>query len=608
MNPDSFSPPRLLWQEGILHSLDYADVYHQREGALAESDHVFIQGNGLPQRFAQHREFVLVELGFGTARNFLNTWRRFDGEHLTYIATELHPIDIATLLQLHAGGPLQSWSEKLAAHWPLAVPGVHSLELEARVRLILLWGDSCSMLERLDLEVHAWYLDGFSPRLNPAMWSEAICRHIARLSGHHTTLASYSVAAGLRHALDRVGFVCQRRPALGRKRHCLQAHFQGSWRPCRPPGYQGGTTDLSRPRRVVIIGAGLAGCAVAHALRTSLFAGEIIVIDARGLAQAASGNPYGLAAIRAHDWRHLPDAWRPTAFMHAERSLRHSPWPLTQGHWEAGTPPELPWAEQVLDKEERSGFFRQRYSASLSPAALCRYWLGDVPLLISHMVALEQSSSGNYLLRDAHGQSLSADAVVLAGGADLDLSAYPLPLQRVAGQVEYGPWPGKDDAWQGHSYALAHAGLLLYGASFDAHHLQETVSAADRAHNDTALAQLLPDVDASQAQGQRQSRRSLRLMSRDHLPAIGACPDLTRASLLYQDLEHGWRRHHVAPTYPGHLYLSLGHGSHALSQVDLAATHIVAQMLAHTSPLHLPLQRQIHPLRWLLRDLQRRRS
>ncbi len=606
MNPGVFSPPRLLWQEGVLWSLDYADVYHQREGALAESDHVFIQGNDLPRRFSEHREFVLVELGFGTARNFLNTWRHFDGEHLTYIATELHPIDIATLLQLHAGGPLQSWCEKLAAHWPLAVPGVHSLELEARVRLILLWGDSCSMLDRLDLEVHAWYLDGFSPPRNPTMWHEKLCQNIARLSGRDTTLASYSVAAELRRNLDSVGFVCQRRPALGQKRHCLQARYQGSWQTRRAPGYQGPAT-MPRPRRVVIVGAGLAGCAVAASLRHSLYDGEILLIDARGLAQGASGNPYGLAAIRASDWRQLPDAWRPIAFMHAERSLRHTPWPLVQGHWEAGITPQIPGHEEIFDTVQRAGFFRQRWSASLPPVALCRYWLDDLPLHTYRMVDLRQSSDGGYILYDEHGQSINADAVVLAGGADFDLPAYPLPLRRVAGQVEYAPWSGDDDAWQGDSYALARDGLLLYGASFDAQNLQETPLAADSARNDAALQKLLPDADAAYQRDLRQSRRSLRLMSRDHLPAIGACPDLTQARHLYQDLQHGWRRHHQAPVYPGHLYLSLGHGSHGLSQVNLAATHIVAQMLGHTSPLHLPLQQQIHPLRWTLRELQRRR-
>ena len=53
MNP----PPPLLPAEpvfrpdGTLYSPQYEDVYASADGALAEAEHVFLRGNGLPERW-----------------------------------------------------------------------------------------------------------------------------------------------------------------------------------------------------------------------------------------------------------------------------------------------------------------------------------------------------------------------------------------------------------------------------------------------------------------------------------------------------------------------------------------------------------------------------
>ncbi len=604
MNSSAFSAARLSWQEGGLYSQDYADVYHQRDHALAESEHVFLAGNGLPDRFAEHDEFVIAELGFGTGRNFLNTWRHFHGQHLTYVATELHPIDAQSLAHIHASGPLHEYAQRLLKRWPLCLPGIHAIELTAQVRLILLWGDSLDMLRRLDLEVHAWYLDGFAPRKNPAMWSAEICQEIARLSGPHTRLGSYSVAAEVRQRLSEHGFICTRRPGLGHKRHCLQAFYQGPWRTVRAPAY----IDPPRwpqPHRVLILGAGLAGCAVAHALRRSLYRGDIVLIDGRGIAQGGSGNRVGRAVLRARDWQGLPDAWRAHAFLYAERAWRESPWDLRQGWWEAGEAPSWAYAEKPFSAAGRPGFFRHLFGAQLSPLQLCQHWSRDIELKIMQVSSITGLAQGCYQLQDATGYSIQGDALILAGGAYLEPRWQPAGLQKVAGQVECLPWSGARDMWGGSSYAIADGEHLLYGASFDRQDSREEPCDLDSQANDAALQRLHITAGPLHLPAQRQRRRSLRLMSPDHLPLLGACPDLPQAEQDYADLRHGWRRHHQAPTYAPHFYLNLAHGSHGLSQVELAADHIVAQLLAQTSPLQLPHLRQIHPLRLLLRQLKR---
>ena len=74
----------------------YGDVYHPRIGTMAQARHVFLQGNGLPGRWAGRADFVVLELGFGLGNNFLATWEAWRRDparcrRLHYVAVELHP-------------------------------------------------------------------------------------------------------------------------------------------------------------------------------------------------------------------------------------------------------------------------------------------------------------------------------------------------------------------------------------------------------------------------------------------------------------------------------------------------------------------------------------
>ena len=87
--------------------------------------------------------------------------------------------------------------------------------------LHLVFGDALECLPKLDAEVDAFYLDGFSPAKNPDLWSPELCRSLHRLAVPGATLATWSVAGAVRRALSDAGFAVEKRPGFAEKRQML---------------------------------------------------------------------------------------------------------------------------------------------------------------------------------------------------------------------------------------------------------------------------------------------------------------------------------------------------------------------------------------------------
>ena len=62
--------PHLEWREdGVPRAQDMDDVYYSTSSGLDETREVFFAGCGLPERWADRRQFTVAELGFGTGLN-----------------------------------------------------------------------------------------------------------------------------------------------------------------------------------------------------------------------------------------------------------------------------------------------------------------------------------------------------------------------------------------------------------------------------------------------------------------------------------------------------------------------------------------------------------
>src|SRR5688500_13055850 len=129
-------------------SAQFDDIYFTADDGLAETRHVFLAGNNLPEAWSNRDRFTIAETGFGTGLNFLETWTRFEktadsGAILDYVSFELYPWSAKEIRESlsHWSGEFGGRLEKLVRSYPLRIPGWHRVDLGPRVRLTLVFDD-----------------------------------------------------------------------------------------------------------------------------------------------------------------------------------------------------------------------------------------------------------------------------------------------------------------------------------------------------------------------------------------------------------------------------------------------------------------------------------
>lgn len=252
-------------EHGVAENPEYNDVYHSLSGAMGQADSVFLDGNGLPERWRGRAQFTICETGFGLGNNFLTTWYRWRQDtqrshKLHFVSFEAHPLYPTDLeLQLQRTAPeLQPLAQKLIQQWPHLLPGVHRLEFDGGdVTLTLVFGRIEKTASLVDVRADAFFLDGFSPRLNPAMWTPFVFSQLVRMAAPAATLATWCTAGAVRRGLQNAGFILEKRPGFAFKREMLMGQLRS---------HLGRSATGQQPQKVAVVGAGIVGAATAHAL------------------------------------------------------------------------------------------------------------------------------------------------------------------------------------------------------------------------------------------------------------------------------------------------------------------------------------------------------
>jgi len=678
MHPDSASPPLLQphaslgWAgDDTPYSDQFHDVYFSRDDGLAESEHVFLQQNRLAERWqalspGRDSVFVIGETGFGSGLNFILAWRLFlrrapASARLIFRSLEAFPMSRESLTRALARWPeLAPEAAALAEAWPPPVRGLHTLEFnQGRISLQLYLGDVVDALDamlaaddpglqaRASARVDAWFLDGFAPARNPAMWTEAVLARVAALSREGATLATFTVAGEVRRALERAGFALGKCPGYGTKREMLRGELldrvNPRWEPRqRETPWHFAAVAAGPARHAIVIGAGIAGCATAASLARRGW--RVRVLDsADGPAGAGSGNPQAalFAQLPARDTPHGEFALH--AYLYATRFYPALLAGITAAMSRCGLlqlyGPEDAKALKTLsdryadarelvrfvDAGEASRICGQRVafpglylpaSGWISPRAACARLLEHARIetrFSVHAVELARRAD-EWQVRSAGGEIFGAPNVVLANahGATALLTDLALPLERLRGQITQlaaSSLPGGLRCVVcGDGYVTpAHAGALCCGASFVRGDDDMRERESEHRDNIARVAALFPDFDASMPDGIVVGGRvGQRCASADRAPLLGPVPDETAFRYRYAALARNAREYiaREGAFLPG-LYLNIAHGSRGMVSAPLAAEALAAAMNSEPSPLPRRLQRALAPARFLMRRIGR---
>ena len=596
----AIAPARLSFAaDGTPYSQDYGDVYHSAEGGLAQARHVFLKGNGLPERWRGRRAFTILETGFGFGLSFLASWRAWREdparcERLHFVSIEKHPFSAPDLAFLwEKNSELKTQSQELLARWPMLVAGMHRLEFETgRVVLTLALGDIADTLPQLQLAADAIFLDGFAPAKNPEMWQPQLLRHLGRLAAPGATLATWSVAASVRAALEEAGFAVEKDQGFGGKREMLKGKLVPRVKTI---------PEKNVSRSVIVIGAGVAGAAVSERLASRGW--QVALIERHGgPAAEASGNQAGVFHPIVSPDDSLFARFTRASFL------------FLLNHWK--NLGDLQWDScgvlQLARDEEEKAAQRRAIAALAYPADYAQFdeakggilfpeggWVRPRSLVegLLSRFHLERrferevhalSFDGVWHAKDAEGRIIaSAPAVILANAADaLRLSPQPdVRLRRVRGQLTLIP------AIEGLTHVLLRGGMALpgidglsmVGASYDIDDEDPRPRADSHAGNLARLEQMLPGASRGLDPEKLEGRVAFRAVVRDRLPMIGPIED----------------------PRGGGLYGTFAYGSRGLLWAGLGGELLASMLENEPLPVERKLAASVDPGRFALRAARR---
>lgn len=563
------------------------------------------QLQALPSHSTNH--FVIAEIGFGSALNFLSAWMAWEKyapplASLYFIAADVMPISLTDLTRSLALLPhLQDKMQLLLNAYPSLTPGFHRLVFaKGRINLLLMVGDIISNYHALlscgdnilepalrNWSVNFWFLNGTEP--SPEL------RHVMDLLSKNDTL----------------------NPPVKRIKRYTPWHL---------------TLPIQHQKHAIILGAGLAGCCTAAALANRGW--RVTLIDeAEEVGGGASGNQYAVLYPKFSVFHSPLNDFMLSAFIFAVRFYRelllHFPIgelagilqlpSKNQSHslqlqaWFARYPAlgRLVTAEQAsilagIDVKSAGVFVPDAGWIDLK--ALC-YELIQTPgitLIAKTRVELLNYNAGFWSI-DEH----RSNVLVIANGfqANQFKETAHLPLMPVFGQMTVIASNDESSKLRlplcgdGH-IVPARLGMHGIGATYHPGTVITQTMVADDLCNLSKLANMPTDGIWSLDVIDHWS--GIRAATPDYLPLVGPIADVDGFKQQLHGLTTDAKR--WIPTtgayYPG-LYACTGFGSRGLTTIPLAAENLAA-MLNHEPPsLPRSLLQALSPARFLCRSLSK---
>lgn len=552
------------WEEGNPVSRKYGDIYWHRGAPLEEKTRVFVEPllslAGKPRAQSQ---VTVCELGFGFGLNCLltaKTWQDApDSCQLNIVSIEKHPVgrqELARFLDTldfpHSAPLLQAY--------PPPYRGQHVIWLAPNIRLLLIFEDVERALGNLDAEVDCWYLDGFAPARNEAMWEPALYRKMYARSRPGAHIATYSAAGAVRRGLERAGFETGKRHGFGHKKEMLFAAKPGAWKPSTH-----GRESIS------IIGAGLAGMFCFEALKK-----RQITCD---LYDSGQAGPSAIPQLTV-----LPQLARAAETRYrfslvASQFMQDAPGFHPSGlHWIGRTEEETlrlreiatDFPNQLIEARDDGAFYHQAG------------WLSFQELTDHLQPGIIQTHIDDV-------DKVDTDHVILATGFNRSLLPEQLQVRAIRGQaIEVGT---RNINHVINSLATIFPtvnGRSVISGTYE--NIDSDIVRDEETQSLLATARQYADIDETEVT----PWAGVRAVSRDRLPVVGRAPDWQAAALV--------NRVSALDGFQPGLHYCTAFASRGATHARLCAEHIVSRILREPAALGLDEQQLLSPARFVVRD------
>lgn len=212
----------------------------------------------------------------------------------------------------------------------------------------------------------------------------------------------------------------------------------------------------------------------------------------------------------------------------------------------------------------------------------------------------------------------NASVLVICAGADsIEIEQVKsLPLTATRGQVTSMKSNNQINKL---STVICHKGYLTpenngihcIGATFQKNDTNLIPDPKDDAYNLSVLDKCLPELSSAikwQEEDISASKARLRCMSQDHLPLVGAVPNINAHIAAYPHLakDKNWKYQNAAPCIDN-LYVLLGLGARGLCSAPLAADILTAELCNTPYPMNDDMLFNLSPNRFIVRDVIKRK-
>jgi len=400
------------------------------------------------------------------------------------------------------------------------------------------------------------------------------------------------------------------------------------------PGFEPPEPSLTNYDTALIIGAGIAGCAIASSLSRKGFRCKLFD-KLPHLASATSSVPVAINQPYISRTEQITSRYFRRAFAHSQKNLRslqppsHTANSVIHGQtgvlrlvdnpadWSNNSQYDKLSRKQVSDVarvDPGCAALHVKKAGWVNLQAWCKHTVASMPT-----IEFNASIEIKNLRKTAYGwQLLTADGkiadesrlVIIANSFSLSgfKQCSHLPLQHVGGQISFFPaqngTPQTSVPVSGKCYVIPAETGYWVGATHQRNVTRSKVDSEDDRHNYHSAVALLPNLDLK-----KQASRSwtgTRCATPDRLPVVGPLPDRNFYRSEYADLHHGRpRQQFPRAVYEPGLFVMAGFGSRAATQVTYAAEHL-ASVITQPEMIDTDTFTLLHPARFLLKDLRRR--